>query len=171
MPSYTNQLGLGERHWNLVDLFSGSWITASVPSCITYSIHSANTLRLGQHCDQYDVIVGDWGSCTCARVWTIRRATVGKALMAHSHCPQDKHAWNATEPFLNLYIPLPTNKTQTTLATCFVITDHAGLPCSQRQQRRQRCAYRAAPSPDRSAPGREWEPYRSSTTPVSSERA
>ena len=31
MPFHINQLGLGKRHWNLVDLFSGSWFSASVP--------------------------------------------------------------------------------------------------------------------------------------------
>ena len=30
MPFHTNQLGLGKICWNLEDLFSGSWITASV---------------------------------------------------------------------------------------------------------------------------------------------
>ena len=31
LPFHTNQLGLGKRHWNLEDLFSGSRITAFVP--------------------------------------------------------------------------------------------------------------------------------------------
>ena len=35
---HTNQLGLGKRRWNLEDLFSGSWISASVPCRLLIAI-------------------------------------------------------------------------------------------------------------------------------------
>ena len=37
--AHTNQLELGKRRWNLEDLFSGSWISASIPTQFQSSNH------------------------------------------------------------------------------------------------------------------------------------
>ena len=54
---HTNQLGFEKRRWNLEDLFSGSWISASVPLCESFSWEWRYTYLL---CLGYDVKLIPW---------------------------------------------------------------------------------------------------------------